>query len=175
MEEEKEEFLSSSKRTTSFMEQKLATYSNLKQDMIFLKYLFNYNDFSNTYQGGLNSYGLFLLFLAFLEQKKLFHKNTSQKVLRFMQFLSEEFNPFSQALIYNNSPPFIEKNSYFPQFLNTLFISDPTIVYLSNVTPAFSIWNLVQSYAAEAVLKSRQMLEELVTQVDLSLSEDKAL
>lgn len=38
--------------------------------MIFLKYLFTLKSFNNAYYGGLNSYGLSLMYIAFLERIK---------------------------------------------------------------------------------------------------------
>jgi len=62
--------------------------------MIFLKYLLSYKKLNDAYRGGLNSYGLCLIYVAFLENKNLGKStNHSYCLFGFLEFLTFEFMP----------------------------------------------------------------------------------
>lgn len=64
-----------SHRTTDYLKKCISTYPTLQQNIILLKYVLKLQDLSNSYTGGLNAYGLCLLYIAYLKvNKKLLEK-----------------------------------------------------------------------------------------------------
>ncbi len=54
-------------RTTNYIKICIDNYPTFFKNIIFMKYILGAHDLSNTYKGGLNAYGLCLLYIAFLE------------------------------------------------------------------------------------------------------------
>ena len=53
-----------------------------------------YHKLNKSYTGGLNSYGLALLYVAFLEHKKYqIMKDYTRLIFEFINFIFNEFNP----------------------------------------------------------------------------------
>ena len=86
-------------RTTDYVWKCSEFYESFHANVLVLKYALNCNNFSNSYSGGLNSYGLSLLYVAFLELNA-WEKNTDTGALlfAFLRFLSTTFDPNTQAV-----------------------------------------------------------------------------
>ena len=57
---------STSERTTNFIKQCCKLYPTVLKNITFLKYLLSYKKLGDTYTGGLNAYGLCLLYISYL-------------------------------------------------------------------------------------------------------------
>ena len=54
-------------RTTNYIKECVRLYPSFKRNIIFLKYIMGMKSFDIPYKGGMNSYSLSLLYIAFLE------------------------------------------------------------------------------------------------------------
>jgi len=87
-------FNSTSERTTSYIISCCKSYPTFQKNITFLKYLFAYKKLSDAYTGGINAYGLCLLYIAYLENKNLAQStNHSSCLFGFLEFFTFEFMP----------------------------------------------------------------------------------
>lgn len=96
--------ISTALRTTDYIKYCISTYPSFYKNMLFLKFALNCNDLTNTYKGGLNAYGLCILYVAYIEFFQL-EKSTEQfEILHgFLTFLSTQFNPEIQAVYFGTA------------------------------------------------------------------------
>ncbi len=104
---------------------------------------------NNTYRGGLNSYGLSLLYSSFLSYRNLKHSKNHFKCLQnFFKFLKRNFNPETHAIAHNPyfdvTNPMVDKKQF---NFSYLVVIDPTSFTPKNVTPHCSIYpDIVQTF-----------------------------
>lgn len=59
-----------SQKTTEIIQLLREKYPSFQKNILFIKYLLSYHKLNHSYTGGLNSYGLSLLYASFLEVKE---------------------------------------------------------------------------------------------------------
>ena len=64
-------FQSSSQNTTEIIKHCVKVYPTFLRNIIFLKFFLSYKQLNSSYLGGLNSYGLSLLYVAYIESKNI--------------------------------------------------------------------------------------------------------
>lgn len=127
-----------STRTTAFVNSAVELYPTFLRNTLVLKFSLNCLQYMNAYKGGLNSYGLCLLYIAFLLS---YRKETSSchgaSLLGFLDFVCNEFDPSIHAVSLNglvrSGQPCLSPRSLHTT-LAPLVIFDPTNFFLSNVT-----------------------------------------
>ena len=126
--------ISTSFRTTEYMNYCIKEYPSFYKNILFMKYLLSKKNMSNSYKGGLNAYGLGLLYVAFLDHyKKKKETHFFECLISFLDFLCDKFDPNLYAVYLNgNSTPFVSKQMF--EF-SYLVIFDPTSYVWKNVTP----------------------------------------
>ena len=88
-------------RTTDFIKSCTIYYKTFYKNVLFLKYILNLADFNDSYKGGLNSYGLSLLYLAFIENKGEGNfKSLGDALISFIRFMAEDFNPNTTGVFF---------------------------------------------------------------------------
>ena len=88
-------------RTTEYIKYCIVTYPSFFKNMLLLKYMMSCHDLSNTYRGGLCSYALSILYVAFIESHNLTTSADNFFILRkFLSFLSTKFNSETQAVYF---------------------------------------------------------------------------
>lgn len=87
-------------RTTQFVCECIESYPSFKPVVLFLKYALNLVGLHDTYKGGLNAYGLCVLYLAFLRTKKRGNSTNIGRLARdFLRFLTQEFD-YTRHAVY---------------------------------------------------------------------------
>ena len=103
--------ISTALRTTDYMKYCISNYPSFYKNMLFLKFAMNCNDMTNTYKGGLNAYGLCILYVAYLE---FFHLEKSTEAFTllkgFLQFISTQFSADSQAVYFGTGFRLVKKS-----------------------------------------------------------------
>lgn len=90
---DEEEGQSTAFRTTQFICECIHAYPSFKPVVLFLKYALNLAGLNDTYKGGLNAYGLCVLYLAFLRTKRCQNSTNIGRLTRdFLRFLTQEFD-----------------------------------------------------------------------------------
>lgn len=98
---EEHEDISTPFRTTEFICNCIQEFPSFLPVVLSIKYVLNLQNLSESYKGGLNAYGLSLLYLAFLHAKGFQNNLNFGKLLReFMRFLGSEFNHMTQAVCF---------------------------------------------------------------------------
>ena len=96
--------ISTPMRTTDYIRYCITTYPSFYKNVLFLKFALNCNDFTNAYKGGLNAYGLCILYVAYIEFYNLEKSIEHFKLLRgFLKFLASQFNPEAQAVYFGTA------------------------------------------------------------------------
>ena len=91
-------------RTTDYIKYCISNYPSFYKNILFLKFALNCNDFTNAYKGGLNAYGLCILYVAYLEVYQLEKSTDHFELLRgFLKFLVMHFNPETQAVYFGTA------------------------------------------------------------------------
>lgn len=91
-------------RTTNYVHYCLQNYPTFLKNMLLLKFGLNCHGLSNSYNGGLPSYALFVLYVSFIE-----HLNREKEechftlLLDFLDFIVNKFNPDKQAVYFGSS------------------------------------------------------------------------
>lgn len=99
---ENPEGLSTAFRTTRFVCDCISMYPSFKPVVQFVKYALNLAGLHDSYKGGLNAYGLSLLYLAFLHTKRCQNSSNVGRLTRdFLRFATQEFDPVRQAICFN--------------------------------------------------------------------------
>jgi len=98
---EEEEGRSTAFRTTHFVCDCINAYPSFKPVVLFLKYALNLAGLNDTYKGGLNAYGLSVLYLAFLRTKRCQNSTNIGRLTRdFLRFLTLEFDYVRYAIYF---------------------------------------------------------------------------
>lgn len=127
-----------STRTTSYIIKSREAYPTFFRNMLVFKFSLNCLQLMNAYKGGLNSYGLCLLYIAYLvsyhQEQSNCHGST---FFGFLDFVCNEFDPVSQVINLNNFGK-VAQQCLFPRGVHNtlapLIIFDPTHFYFNNVT-----------------------------------------
>lgn len=165
----------SSIRTTHYIRDAIERYPTFHSNVLLLKYCLNCLDATNAYKGGLNSYGLSLLYIAFLRSENMSEETRlGRAFLRFLAFVAA-FDPDRSAVFLNNpSNPVIVKEFYMGVEIGQLLVMDPTSLVPRNVTGSCLLFRVIAEFfkAASRELESirAQLLEEF-GQRDLSYQE----
>lgn len=88
-------------RTTDFILHCKKTYPSFFRNMLFLKFALGCNNLCNAYTGGLNAYGLNILYVAYLEEFDF--KNSTDHfttLSHFLKFLSLQFEAKRQKVCF---------------------------------------------------------------------------
>ncbi len=110
-------------KTIEFVQESINNYPNIKKIVLFMKRYFKIINLNKSYNGGLSSYSLFLIVLAFLK-KNQFNKNISigKQLYYIIEFYS--FFNFSELMInVNEENPFIKIEETFKS--DKIIIIDP--------------------------------------------------
>ena len=127
-------------RTTDFIKKCITYYPSFFDVVLFFKFSLASNKLANAFSGGLNAYGLSILYVAFLVSNSL--QNCAEigfLALKFLRFLTYQFDPRTMGvrLNYNEIPirqPFVPLNTL--KMCAHLVIVDPTSRLVKNVTPS---------------------------------------
>ena len=93
--------ISTALRTTDYVKYCISNYPSFYKNILFLKFAMNCNDMTNAYKGGLNAYGLSILYVAYIEFYHLEKSTDNFELLRgFLKFLSSQFSPETQAVFF---------------------------------------------------------------------------
>ena len=166
---EKVNIASTSIRTTDFIKGCVDHYPNFYNNVLLIKYSLSSKEFNNSYTGGLNSYGLSLLYLAFIGFSKLEEeKNFFLVLIKFLDYYINNFKPENQAInighgMCNLANPFCEKQ-YFGT--SSLVITDPTSLLCSNVTPTCSIFETIRNFFKNSRNKISNYQNEILLNLD---------
>lgn len=96
--------ISTALRTTDYIKYCISNYPSFYKNVLFLKFAMNCNDFTNTYKGGLNAYGLCILYVAYIEFYQLEKSLDNFELLRgFIKFISTQFSPETQAVYFGTA------------------------------------------------------------------------
>ena len=96
--------ISTALRTTDYIKYCISNYPSFYKNILFLKFAMNCNDFTNTYKGGLNAYGLCILYVAYIEFYHLEKSIDNFDLLRgFLKFLVTQFSPETQAVYFGTA------------------------------------------------------------------------
>lgn len=92
---------------TEFVNDKLRKYKNLKVYCVLIKHLLRIRGLNETFRGGLNSYGQFLMFYHFYKLHPILqirddYENIAVVLMDFLQFYGSVFNYETTALDTNN-------------------------------------------------------------------------
>jgi DNA polymerase sigma len=163
---EKINITSSSIRTTDFVKWCVEHYPSFFSNVLLIKYALSTKGLNNCYKGGLNSYGLCLLYLAFLGFSGLEkEKNCFIVLQKFLEYYTNEFQNEKTAInighgLCNLKNPYFEKN-----YLGTceLIITDPTSLLYSNVTPSCSKFETIKEYFKEFHQKISNYLNHITS------------
>ena len=155
-------------RTTEYIKQCSLHYPTFHENVLFLKYVMHCNQLCITYKGGLNAYGMCILYVAFLEFKnKENDTNAFELLMDFLNFFANEFNPDVQAVCFGNmfsqiKNPFVSKSYFEPSYLT---IIDPTSVVPKNVTLNCTMIKGIQAFLGEAHKIFRNVALHLIENV----------
>lgn len=98
---EESQSLSTAFRTTRFVCGCVESYPSFKPVVLFVKFAMNRAGLADSYRGGLNAFGLSLLYLAFLHTKRCeLSLNVGRLTRDFLRFLTAEFDPLRQAVCF---------------------------------------------------------------------------
>lgn len=96
--------ISTALRTTDYIKYCISNYPSFYKNMLFLKFALNCNDMTNTYKGGLNAYGLCILYIAYIEFYQLEKLTDHFELLKgFLKFLSIQFSYETQAVYFGTA------------------------------------------------------------------------
>lgn len=96
--------VSTALRTTEYIKYCISTYPSFYKNMLFLKFALNCNDMTNSYKGGLNAYGLCILYVAYMEFYNIENSNNQfELLLGFLNFLTSQFSPETQAVYFGTA------------------------------------------------------------------------
>lgn len=166
---EKVNIASTSIRTTDFIKGCVDHYPNFYNNVLLIKYALSSKEFNNSYTGGLNSYGLSLLYLAFIGFFKLEEeKDFFRVVVLFLEYYCTEFDWEKKAIdighgLCNFKNPFCEKK-YFGSC--SLVIMDPTSLLCSNVTPSCSIFETIRGFFGDCRDKISSFEKGILSHLD---------
>lgn len=141
-----------STRTTAYVLSACRAFPTFRPNVLALKYALHCRGMMNAYTGGLNSYGLSLLYVAFLHTHKLENATSAGYCLmKFFEFVCREFDPSAHAICLNS---FSGRNDcVIPKgFSGTdapLVVLDPTHLVFSNVTATCFVFQNVRDLFRE--------------------------
>jgi len=96
--------ISTALRTTDYIKYCISNYPSFYKIILLLKFAMNCNDLNNTYKGGLNAYGLCILYVAYIEFTQQEKSSDHFELLRgFLMFLTTQFNPEAQAVYFGTA------------------------------------------------------------------------
>ena len=99
---------SSAIRTTEFTLKCVEYYPTFFKNTLLLKFALNCHNLSNSYKGGLNAYGLGLLYVAYLHfSENNVNQNLGESLVGFLDHFSQTFHPNSCAVFFGNSLEYI--------------------------------------------------------------------
>eukprot|EP01022_Parablepharisma_sp_SALTPOND_P004298 TRINITY_DN119_c0_g1_i1.p1 TRINITY_DN119_c0_g1~~TRINITY_DN119_c0_g1_i1.p1 ORF type:complete len:975 (-),score=71.83 TRINITY_DN119_c0_g1_i1:8854-11778(-) len=113
----------------------LKEYPELEKLMLVLKHILKIAELNDPYLGGLSSYGLFLLLLAYMEwhQENKHEKNTGKLLLRILRFYA--MFDFRNTSVYSQYPMYdiAQRESIFVQSMSDLpVVVDPLVKSTKN-------------------------------------------
>ena len=143
-------------RTTQYIQQSLDYFPLLGDLVILFKSFLARLELNNAYKGGLGSYAICLIIIAYLQfrKKSKREENIADMLTGLLQFYGSEFNPATHGISTSNRQEEDTWNPYFdiPNYLKTspLVVLDPTQHFIKNITvSAFQI-SLIQNNFAKA-------------------------
>lgn len=93
--------ISTPMRTTDYILHCIKSFPSFFRNMLFLKFALTCNGLSNSYTGGLNSYGLNILYVAYLKRfGQEENGNHFELLLGFLKFISSDFNYQKEKICY---------------------------------------------------------------------------
>lgn len=96
--------ISTALRTTDYIKYCISNYPSFYKNVLFLKFALNCNAMTNTYKGGLNAYGLCILYIAYIEFHQLEKSTNNFDLLKgFLKFISTQFSPETQAVYFGTA------------------------------------------------------------------------
>lgn len=153
----------SSIRTTWYICDAITRYPTFHKNILLLKYCLNCLDATNAYKGGLNSYGLSLIYIAFLRSEGLQdNRHLGSVLLRFLSFIAS-FDADRNAIFLNNpSKPVIAKEFYMGPELSQLLVMDPTSLVPKNVTASCLLFSVIADFFRAASREFERIRVELL-------------
>ena len=93
--------VSTSLRTTNYIKYCITNYPSFFKNMLLLKFSMNCNGLSNSYKGGLPSYALCVMYVAYIEHLNL-EKETNhfELLVGFLEFISTKFDYENDAIFF---------------------------------------------------------------------------
>lgn len=127
-----DQFISTTEQTLIYLEQ----MPILQQNLVFLKLILQAHGLNKPYTGGLNSYALTILYVAYLKYHFDPKQNNVSSLLGFMKFYCKKFNPAESYIDLKSSGKQCVKEKLGRQDLvaQELVLLDPTIKGNVNVT-----------------------------------------
>lgn len=124
-----------STRTTNYVIEASNAYSSFFSNILVLKFSLNCVDLANSYKGGLNSYGLCLLYIAYLKTNKLEkERSLGATFLGFLEFMIKFDASSYGVFLGSTSKCLISKSLYQGNDIGQLLVMDPTQFAHKNVT-----------------------------------------
>ena len=142
------DLLSTSIRTTNYINFCIKRYTTFFRNILLIKYGLNCNGLSNSYNGGLNAYGLGILYVAYLESHEINSLQSNFETLfNFLEFICFRFDHKKQSIFFGKNfeyikTPFTLKTNY----ETALVINDPSSVIMKNVTHNCFNFEIVLDY-----------------------------
>lgn len=131
-------------KTTSFVQMAVKHYYSLKLLVILLKYFLHLKGLNIPFKGGLSSYALTLLVIAWLENtSNSFSKNYVELFMGLIYFYGYKFNNKVKGIFFcfsapdreSKASPYFDLNMYDLTDRGQIFIADPTFPPFKNVCP----------------------------------------
>lgn len=115
--------------STDLMDQWLQYFHALHPLTILLKCFLHVRKLNNTYKGGIGSYCLLIMMIAYLKDNNFgFHKDLQYVLMNLLNFYGNSFNPETSGISLQN-----ENSPFFPTIRNQeyskLQVIDPLSVY----------------------------------------------
>lgn len=141
-----------STRTTNYIVDAKTRFPSFFHNVLIIKYMLNCLDMASSYRGGLNSYGLCLIYIAFLKANSLENEpNFGFCFERFLAFLSK-FDWMNLGIFISPHSKCVISRSWFQgSDFGQLIVIDPTDFSQKNVTSTCNSFPAIQTIAGEIV------------------------
>ena len=141
-----------STRTTNYIVDAKTRFPSFFHNVLIIKYMLNCLDMASSYRGGLNSYGLCLIYIAFLKTNSLENEpNFGFCFERFLAFLSK-FDWINLGIFISPHSKCVISRSWFQgNDFGQLIVIDPTDFSQKNVTSTCNLFPAIQTIAGEIV------------------------
>ena len=143
----------SAMRTTIYVQNAVKCYPPLNFLVTLIKYLLCLKGLNKPYNGGLSSYAITLLVMAWLENNNYKKRNMAELFLNLIYFYGYKFDSKIQGIHFYFNNKFDQDQKYCPFFDLTMyslidrgmiFIADPTLPPFKNVSPNAFQFNEIQ-------------------------------